>query len=82
MKAIYNYIIAALVATLALASCTKDIPDTNSVDPQTEGERIIAVSFGNSTKTVLGSDGRTPQFIGGLICSIPIWIPLRNSWAF
>ena len=65
MKAIYNYIIAALVATLALASCTKDIPDTNSVDPQTEGERIIAVSFGNSTKTVLGSDGRTPQFRGG-----------------
>lgn len=66
MKAIYNYIIAALVATLSLASCTKDIPDTNSVDPQTEGERIIAVSFGNSTKTVLRpDDGLTPQFIGG-----------------
>lgn len=64
MKAIYNYIIAAAVATLALMSCSKVISDTKDA-PQAEGERIIAVSFGNSTKTVLGPDGHTPQFRGG-----------------
>ena len=64
MKAIYNYIIAAAVATLALMSCSKVISDTKDA-PQAEGERIIAVSFGNSTKTVLGPDGRTPEFRGG-----------------
>lgn len=64
MKAIYNYIIAASVATLALMSCSKTISDTKDA-PQVEGERIIAVSFGNSTKTVLDPDGRTPQFRKG-----------------
>lgn len=64
MKTTYKFIIALFAATLALASCTKDvIAEKEDVNPQ-DGLRTIAVSFGASTKTYLDSD-LIPRFNGG-----------------
>ena len=59
MKATYKFVIAALAATLALASCTKETAEPGIADSATKGVRTIAVSFGNSTKSSLW-DGPTP----------------------
>lgn len=65
MKTTYKFIIALFAATLALASCTKDvIAEKEDVNPQ-DGLRTIAVSFGASTKTYLDDDGVTPIFEEG-----------------
>lgn len=64
MKSAYKFLLAAFAATVALASCTKDIAaDRQDTDPQ-DGLRKIAISFGTPTKTVLG-DGLTPTFTEG-----------------
>ncbi len=65
MKSTYKFLLAAFAATVALASCTKDVAtDRQDTDPQ-GGLRKIAVSFGTPTKTSLGDDGITPKFEGG-----------------
>ena len=66
MKSSFRLILAALAATAALISCTKE-PTPGQTDqtpaaPATEGTRVITVSFGPQTKTALGSDGLTPNF--------------------
>ena len=57
-----------LIILLALASCAKE-PALEQRDslPQEEGTRTIAVSFASqpATKTALGEDGLTPEFVGG-----------------
>ena len=59
---IYKYLLA-FAATVALASCTQDFLDEQGRNPQTEGPRTIAVSFGPQTRTAL--DGLTPKFVDG-----------------
>lgn len=64
MKAIYRTILAAAAAIMALNSCVVDnvIPDRETVN-KTDGSRIISISFGSGTKTVL--DGFQPKFAEG-----------------
>ena len=61
---IYKYLLAA-AAMVALASCTQDFLDEQGRNPQTEGSRTIAVSFGTSVKSELDRDGVTPKFVNG-----------------
>lgn len=71
IKASFRLILAALAATVALTACTKEITpgqvDTDPKAPQTEGSRIIAVSFApqSHTKTYLDADGLSPIFKEG-----------------
>ena len=60
----YKYLLA-FAATVALASCTQDFLDEQGRNPQAEGPRTIAVSFGPQTRTALGQDGVTPKFENG-----------------
>ena len=62
MKKTYKFIIAALAATMSLASCTQDYLDEQGNNSQAEGIRTIAVSFGPQTRTALADDGLAPQF--------------------
>lgn len=66
IKASFRPILAALTATVALVSCSKEtIRDDVTVTPASSiagKERVIAVSFGARTKTYL--DGLTPKFTG------------------
>lgn len=64
MKSAYKFLLAAFAATVALASCTKDIAADKQDTGSQDGLRKIAISFGTPTKTVLG-DGLTPEFVGG-----------------
>ena len=77
-KISFRLILAALAATAALASCTKEITpgqtDKELVSPRSEGSRVIAVSFGNATKTgfSITDDGIAPFFEEGddiVLCS-------------
>lgn len=65
MKSIIKFILAAVAVSLALASCAKEllIEENGSASPS-EGTRVIAVSFGQQTKTTLNADGITPEFTG------------------
>ena len=78
MKNTFKLIIATLAATAALAGCVQEITppssDSKPATPLTEGSRIIAVSFGEQTKTTLGS-GLQPQFEDG------DWITVSNNEA-
>ena len=61
MKTIFRTIIAALAATLTLVSCAKDeLAGKDSTNPQSEGIRTIAVSFGVPTRSSLV--GLQPSF--------------------
>ena len=78
IKSSFKLILAALAATAALMACTKEITpgqvDTDPKAPQTEGTRVIAVSFAPQTKTTLDKDGFTPKFVNGdeiLLVSYP-----------
>ncbi|MDO4802553.1 MAG: hypothetical protein Q4A15_10350, partial [Prevotellaceae bacterium] len=62
---IYKFMIAAFAATMALTSCTKDSADMNGANTQPDGTRVITVSFNNTTRTYLDSDGLTPRFEDG-----------------
>ena len=68
MKISFRLILAALAATAALTACTKEITsgqvDTDPKAPQTEGSRVIAVSFAQQTKTYL-DEGLQPKFVEG-----------------
>lgn len=78
IKTSFRLIFAVLAATAVLASsCTKEIPAGQDSDPkasQSEGSRVISVSFAPSTKTALGEDGLTPEFTGQ-----NEWIKVSNS---
>ena len=69
MKASLRPVLAALVATVVLASCTKETTPPNfendKVNPAAEGSRVIAVSFAPQTKTYLDDDGFQPKFNDG-----------------
>ena len=63
MKASFRLIFAALVATAALVACTKEItPNFENDKVNSEGSRVIAVSFAPQTKTYLDKDGFQPKF--------------------
>ena len=68
MKASFRLIFAALAATAALVSCTKEPTpgqtDQTPASPAAEGTRVIAVSFAPQTKTSFTSteDGIQPKF--------------------
>lgn len=78
MKNTFRFTIATLAATAVLAGCVQEITppssDSKPATPLTEGSRIIAVSFGEQTKTTLGS-GLQPQFEDG------DWITVSNNEA-
>ena len=62
MKKTLHILFAALAATAALAGCTKEItsPSFEKDKVNSEGSRVIAVSFASQTKTIL--DGFQPKF--------------------
>lgn len=65
MKSIIKFILAAVAVSLALASCAKELLiEENGSSSPSEGTRVIAVSFGQQTKTTLNADGITPEFTG------------------
>lgn len=73
-----RFIFAALAAIVVLASsCAKEIPVGQGSDPEipaAEGSRVISVSFAPQTKTALGEDGLTPEFVDGdeiFLCTNP-----------
>lgn len=54
-----------IAAGLAFTACTMEpLIDNGGETPEDKGDRIIAVSFAPDTKTALGSDGITPEFVG------------------
>lgn len=67
MKISFKLILAALVATAALAGCAKELTPgkagSDPTAPTAEGSRVIAVSFGSQTRTTL--DGSRPKFEEG-----------------
>ncbi len=66
MKMTIKYIAALFAAGALLASCTDEAFENQNIsNPQSEGTRVIAVSFGQQTRTALGDDGLTPEFVGG-----------------
>lgn len=65
MKVSFKLLLAVFIATAAMTACTKE-PASGQIDrkqasPQTDGSRVIAVSFAPQTKTTLGSDYK-PRF--------------------
>lgn len=58
-------ILATIAASLVFASCTDELFTEENGNAQSEGSRVIAVSFAPQTKTALGEDGLTPEFVGG-----------------
>lgn len=55
----------AIAAGLALTACTMEpLIDNGGENPEDKGDRIITVSFASETRTALGSDGITPEFVG------------------
>ena len=65
MKRNIRLIPVILAAGMLLASCTQGFLDEQGRNPQSEGPRTIAVSFGPQTRTALGEDGVTPKFENG-----------------
>ena len=69
MKVSFRFILATLAATAVLAGCVQEITppsfENDKVAPASEGSRVIAVSFGNRTKTYLADDGLQPKFNDG-----------------
>ena len=64
MKTTYRLILAAIAATAALVSCTKELnPGKVDTDPASSTLRTIAVSFEPSTKSSLS--GLQPSFVAG-----------------
>ena len=60
---------ASITAIFTLVSCDKADMTYNDARQQTDGARVIAVSFsGNSTKTVL--DGLQPKFVAGDVIKV------------
>ena len=65
MKLAYRYIIPVLTTIMVLTSCSDELITGENGNTQSEGSRTIAVSFGPQTRTALGDDGLTPEFVGG-----------------
>lgn len=68
MRTAFQFALAVMVSAVSFSSCTKNLIQDNGSDPAapvTEGTRTIAVSFVPQTKTALGKDGLTPEFLGG-----------------
>ena len=66
MKVSFKLLLAVFIATSAMTACTKE-PASGQIDrkqafPQTEGSRVIAVSFAPQTKTYL-DEGLQPKFV-------------------
>ena len=65
MKTIKFVLAAALFSITVLSGCVKDKANIKTNADSIEGSRVIAVSFGPSTKTILDKDGLTPEFKEG-----------------
>ncbi len=75
MKKTYKLIIAAIAISMALASCSDELITGENDYAQSEGSRVIAISFGSQTRTALGDDRLTPEFTGE-----DEWIRVSNSF--
>ncbi len=65
VKQYFRLILAAIGTSISLVSCSDEFFSGENGIAQPEGSRVIAISFGTQTRTALGDDGLTPEFVGG-----------------